>query len=182
MTYSKHFQSSVSYSNSEKRQSLLVDDFAHRRTSYITPKVKSKRSVQFSTVQDVRLYERSNDVYVIEMFYSEAEINEMRMAKRREIKDVHKRFILLKSSGYISESECFEGCVFTGIESFLTPELIQQSKRCKRACWHAVLKEQAMQRAAGEYNPHELAKASQIRSMWAVKRAEKIAYHQSRYI
>ena len=46
----------------------------------------------------------------------------------------------------------------------------------------AVFDEQAKQLKLGIYNPDKLAYASQLRSMWAVKRAKAIGHHQSNHI
>lgn len=171
----RHNLCSSAASDTKKRKSLIVD-FAHRRASYIGP--QAKKSVQFSSVQDIRIYQ-CDDVDVIEISYSQADCDAMKSARKRAVKDVRKRYSQLVSNGF-SKSECFEGDVITGIENCLNRDILAKSVRSRAECLRAVLQEQTRQRAAGEYNPFELAKISQIQSTWAAKRAEKVAYHQSR--
>lgn len=162
-------------SNTKKRKSLVVDIDAGGSP---TSPQKPTKSVHFSKMNHVRLYERSSKTSAREMFYSDVEYDAMRKARKQLVIDVHGR-VLLTARGHYNASECFEGVMLTGIEKFLTQDILDKSLRCRIACLRAVLQEQARQREADECNTCELAEVSQIRSRWAVKRAERIASWQS---
>ena len=174
----KHYQNPSYSINTEKHRPLIVD-FPRKQTRTKSHH-KVKRSVKFSTMADVRAYKDSIKAYGSDMFYSSAEITEMRAERKRDVKAIHMRYALLQSGGKYNEPELFEGCVLTGVENFLTPELLDTTLRRKRGCLHAVLKEQSRQCAEGKSDTELLACASQNVSIWAMKRAERIGCHQSR--
>lgn len=188
--------------NIEKRNSFLVQlAFAQLCTSSSSapssynvaapsPKKPKRRSVHFSTKRDIRFYKRvvrssssnTSNASNNDMYYTDADCRAMRMARKQVIKDVHRRLILA-ANGLLSESECFQGLcnhVLTGVENSLTPQLLEQTRSCRRERSRVVLQEQARQRAAGEYNPCGLACVAQNQSIRAVKRAKVIALMQSR--
>jgi len=165
-------------SGTKKRKSLIAD-FAQRRDSYDP---KAKRSVQFSKVKHVHVYEPHNEdeVDADELFYSKADLALMVDTRIRDVRRA--RFCAkVRPGGDISQSKgLLDGDAFTGIENFVDQDILETAVRCREGCLRAVLREQARQRVAGQFDPHMMAKVSKIQSMWATKRAEMIGCHQSR--
>mmetsp|Transcript_31079 Transcript_31079/g.75116 ORF Transcript_31079/g.75116 Transcript_31079/m.75116 type:complete len:188 (+) Transcript_31079:304-867(+) len=173
-----------------KYQSLMTIDLAHlRTTTHREMKVprKVERSVQFSPKASatVRAYERDSS----DMFYSSSDLKEMRAERKRTVRVLHARYAVLQRrdsednepcNSNVGEAAAFEGCVLTGIENHLTPDVLARSIKRRIGCVRAVLEEQARQVEAGERDLEGIARASQGRSRSGVRRARTIGFHQSR--
>lgn len=136
-------------------------DLAHLRTTTRrenkVPR-KVERSVKFSPKAGaaVRSYERDSS----DMFYSSSDLKEMRAERKRTVRILHARYAVLlrrnsdnnneQCNSNVGEAAAFEGCVLTGIENHLTPDVLARSMRRRVGCVRAVLEEQARQVAAGE--------------------------------
>ena len=136
---------------------------------------KARRSVHFSKVQDVRVYKRRDEVDNVELYYTDADLNMMLNTRRRDLGKARQGYATSQLSG-----DPLDGDALSGIENFLTQDIMQTAVSCKKGCLSALLREQARQRAAGKFDPCKLAEVSKIQSMWATKRAESIAIYQSR--
>eukprot|EP00581_Thalassiosira_minuscula_P019178 CAMPEP_0183733926 /NCGR_PEP_ID=MMETSP0737-20130205/42457_1 /TAXON_ID=385413 /ORGANISM="Thalassiosira miniscula, Strain CCMP1093" /LENGTH=384 /DNA_ID=CAMNT_0025967299 /DNA_START=237 /DNA_END=1391 /DNA_ORIENTATION=+ len=183
------------------RKPSLIVDFAHRRKSYAPQKRSSSigndeklLSVHFSPSQDWRFYERPDEDACKKLFYATKDYDEMREARRRDVKDVHMRYDLLCGSAattrssravatsasndasMASDPELFGSASLLGIEDLLDADVTDKLLRRREECIAAVLDEQARQRdSGGEADPNRIAHLSQIRSAWSVRRAVKIA-------
>lgn len=117
----------------------------------------------------------------------------MRDERKQTIQILHLRYELATRHPHlvnVGEAAAFEGCVLTGIENRLTPEIVAKSSRRRVGVVKAVLEEQARQRAAvveGEKEEEttgagieRLAEVAMVQSKGEAKRARKIGFHQSR--
>lgn len=155
----------------------LIVDFAPRRMSSVKHKVK--KTVNFSSVQSVGFGALTHESDVSKLFYSKEDVYNMKRARRRAVKKVRQRHEMI-ASGQCFNDEVFNSCSWVGIENLLTPGIIKKTVTSRDQCVHAVLEEQMRQAAYGECDPFRLAHVSHLSSKWAVNRAKKIGFYQSR--
>jgi hypothetical protein len=145
-----------------------------------------KKVVQFSSTCDIRFYERNDQDYGSELFFSDVEEEAMTEAMYQAVEEVHtRRHELLLSSSTSSSSleedvddDEFGSCSLTGIENLLSQDIVEKIERCRDECVCAVLKEQASQASSGLIDPERLARVSRHHSKWSVKRSRKIGMMQ----
>ena len=108
------------------------------------------------------------------LWYTEMDVKLMKWLHKRNIIDTHKR---------LSESsleECAEDLDVFGIESLLTPRLIEKKLENRRQHWDAVMEEQTRQAHSNKNDPSRLARVAMKNSEWAVGRASVIGILQSK--
>ena len=143
-------------------------------------KPRVAKSLQFSATEEVFIYDTADDIDRSDLFYSDEDIDLMGNERLRDAKAINKKYETISVSG--SQKELIlRGMNLTGVENLLSKEIAEKSSRYKERQIYSVLHEQQRQRELGRCDPLRLAQISKSLSVWAVERAEKIAYHQSRY-
>ena len=170
--FSQHEQ--VVKPKSNARESLIVD-FPHNRNLCVKHPVK--KSVRFSSMSEIHTYEQPYDINTNELFYSKADYQVMKDDRSCSVNDARARRLSLHG-GFREELNC---CLSAGIENFIDPNIMWKVLRGRKERVTAVLREQDRQTSSGIVDQEALAYVSKLRSMWAVKRAEKIGVHQAKW-
>ncbi len=140
-----------------------------------------RKSVRFSHMVTVQSFDRCDAARTNQMWYSESDFEALRIANRRNSRDVHERFrsrsISCRSNGVpidtdcVDVEECLKNGTLTGLERFLSEKIIKKTISSREGCYNAVLGEQNRQNLSGEYNPGRIRRASRRHTEWTRKRA-----------
>lgn len=149
--------------------SSLIVDFPERRTSSADTQAEAKR-VRFSPTARIQYFQGSEKSDSSRLYYSEDEYQEMKAARWRAIRNLHRRYLAMSSG-----ERPIQDLEFTGLENFLNREIAQRMTNRRKALLRDVLLEQARQGGLGECDPTEIARVARHHSQSSVKRAEKIA-------
>ena len=157
----------------------LIVDFPQQRrnNSFAGSNKRVRKTVHFSPMNELRSFERNDNMNTCNIWYSNKEYKAMRIASIQAIQDV-RRIDFSPSSNLVDGAEALEDCVTTGIENRLTPGTTKKSKARRAQCLNAVLDEQERQ-DSGEYDPIKLACVSKHYSKWSTRRARAIGMLQS---
>mmetsp|Transcript_38115 Transcript_38115/g.80237 ORF Transcript_38115/g.80237 Transcript_38115/m.80237 type:complete len:164 (-) Transcript_38115:43-534(-) len=154
----------------------LIVDFPSQRQDNV-PLRERVKAVNFATTNELRFFERNNEVDMCNAWYSDEDYKSMRIENKYAILELHMKYKKLSSASMnqgdvAAEALCDDRV--TGIEKFLTSNLINESKTMKVHCRNGVLDQQERQNKSGEYDPIRIACMSQIYSEWSVRRAYTI--------
>lgn len=155
--------------------SALIVDFPPDRE----PRAKAK-ALRFAPMSELQLYYQSPDefkTFKSDLFYSDGELREMKIANTKTVQKLHRLYQALSSMGLGIEeiSKHLDGLVIIGLENYLTLDLTRRLLRRRKERTSAVLLEQVRQGVSGEADPDEIARVSRNCSRWARKRAVTIA-------
>lgn len=154
----------------------LIVDFPRRQVSGGNG---HRNTVSINETVDVRFFERVPK----ELWYSNEEHNRMCAANARAIRRCQRMVTSLALNefelGSDSSNTANTADDVTGLERFLSPDMIGKIKASKQRCTHAVLHEQDRQVKTGDYDPAKLAQVSIRCSQWSRKRARIIGKMQS---
>mmetsp|Transcript_33258 Transcript_33258/g.59894 ORF Transcript_33258/g.59894 Transcript_33258/m.59894 type:complete len:163 (+) Transcript_33258:123-611(+) len=158
---------------------LIVDFPQQRRSNSFAGSNKIvRKTVHFSPMNELRSFERNDNMNTGNIWYSDNEYKAMRIANIQAVQDV-RRIDLSPSSNLVDGAEALEDCVTTGIENLLTSSITKKSKARRAQCSNAVLDEQERQDSSGEYDSIKLACVSNHYSKWSTRRARAIGMLQS---
>ena len=167
--------------------STLIVDFAHLRESFRN----TSKSVKFSAMSEMRIYERPDKFDACSMYYSNKDYQDMKTANENAVQAVNRRYHLSKSPRHetsIDDSEVIKAqqeedvdiiCKINGLENNLSPKMSKKVFVNRRRRCIDVLAEQSRQDETGEYDPEQLASVSRRYSKWSVKRANQLASIQA---
>ena len=171
LIFSQHEQ--VAKPKSNAQESLIVD-FPHNRNLCVKRQVK--KSVRFSSMSEVLTYEQPYDISTNELFHSKADYQVMKNDRVCAVNDARAMSAI---HGVKSDEEL--SCNFsTGLENFIDLSIMSKVLRGRKERVTAVLREQGRQTSSDIVDQEALAYVSRLRSMWAVKRAEKIGAFQAK--
>jgi len=142
-------------------------------------KVK-KKSVRFSPEHDnIHQYDLPDEAGESDLFYGMVEFRAMVSARNRAVTNIREKYIALLASGVINDTVLLHTYTLNGIENLIILRIAEMAVSCQERSLCAVFDEQARQVASGKFDPDKLAGVSQLRSTWAVKRAEQIGRQQA---
>ena len=157
--------------------SSLIVDFPNGLDEAVSDAHQDTLRVHFAPTSYMSYVQRHPEEDRSRIWYSQVDIDAMKLANKRSIIETHKRLASL-SSRDPRENETIPEVDFFGNENLLTPRLIRRKIQSRRLVVRAVMKEQARQEESEEYNPDRLAKVASKETEWATGRAHAIGFIQ----
>mmetsp|Transcript_11564 Transcript_11564/g.25353 ORF Transcript_11564/g.25353 Transcript_11564/m.25353 type:complete len:158 (-) Transcript_11564:22-495(-) len=154
--------------------SNLIVDFPNRHAESCS----NARAVQFSQTEEIMFFERHAKSDATNIWYSIPDIEAMKIAQKRNIRDTHKRLSLLSLRDDMNFTEELD---FFGIEKLLSPRLIKNRVALRIQHWRLVLAEQARQDDLNEHDPCRLACVAYTDNQQEARRAHVIGLMQSQH-
>ena len=145
-------------------------------------------SVEFAETSEVVVVDRHSPSDAHNVWYSELDLDAMKSAHKRDVRDVHKRLHLLSliddddsASSAQMEEELMDGMELFGIENLISSKLIRKKLSVRSQYSRAILEEQSRQNGSKVYDPCRLARVAHENSRWAVNRGHAVGLLQLRH-